>query len=1232
MKKLLNLFSFCLLSYLLFATDAPVNTYPTNATANMPVEVALDWSAVTGNTGYIYQLDTVPTFDSPLLFEDDAAINTSTATVSDLYFGKTYYWRAATKTAVDTSVWSATWNFTTIDYIDNETPANASIDMPVSLNIDWDPVTGNTGYIYQYDTVNTFDSPLFYHGNSATNNSNADIANLYFGTTYYWRAAAKNTVDTSQWSPIWSFTTIDQIYNTSPANGSTEQNLTLNLDWDAVTGNTGYLYKVDTVISFDSPALVEGTSSINSSNIDITNLYFGQTYYWKAAAKNAVDTSLWTIPWSYTTKSTINLVSPADGIINQPVYLQLDWSTLTGATYYDVECDTSINFDSPVYTYNSTMSSYFYESELQFNATYYWRVRARNSYDTTQWSVIRSFTTKDVLSLISPSDGATEQDVYLQLDWSSITGTNTYQVILDTLNTFDSPIYQMYETGNSYQYVNSLHYGTEYFWKVRACHVNDTSNWSVIWSFTTNDDINFVAPTNGASSQDVYVQLDWSVLYGSGTYQIEIDTVNTFDSPEYNFDEQSSSYTYASNLLFGQTYYWHVRGCHVNDTSQWSATWSFTTADGIVLTAPSNGATNQSVYMMIDWSYFTGCASYDWEVDTTINFNSTLYQNGNASNSYDYATNLYYNTEYFWRVRGLHSQDTTQWSDIWSFTTNNGITLTSPANGATNISISPVLDYYYSEGCLGYLCEVDTSLYFNSDVYQLFESSAGTSQVSASGLLYGTTYYWRAAPRNAVDTAGWSPVWSFTTAYELTDAPVLISPADESIDISYTAANLDWNASTGAVTYQYQYSADPTFETGVHSYNTSMISGTFTDLYPHTTYYWRVRGANANGYSPWSEVWEFTTESADLVPPVLVSPTDNAINVDPDNIIIDWNSVFGASGYIYEITDDENFVSGVVTQMVTETYKEVLGLAYGTEYFWRVKSTDGAVESDWSEVWSFTTEYLWLNTPVLVSPADNTTDLDFNSVTINWNSVAGASSYIYEYSTDETFVSDVTSDIITAILFEILSLDPNTEYFWRIKATDGMLESAWSEVWSFTTIIDNLDAPLLLSPTNNSSELDIDLVTLDWESVTNATDYTYEYSTDETFASNVQTATVSNTQIDILSLAPETQYFWRVKASYSTVESVWSEVWNFTTESDINVALPKISNYNIYPNPSNGIVYIEMDEMRSIRVLDITGKVIIDSDFNDNHYQLDLGGHPDGIYFIEISTNNYKIIEKLIIE
>lgn len=1232
MKKIFTILLAVFASYSLFAIDAPVNTSPANGTINQPVEVILDWSAVTGNTGYIYQLDTIPTFDSPILLEGAAAINNSNATVNNLYFGTTYYWRAATKTAIDTSDWSVTWSFTTIDNIDNETPNNASIDMPVSLNIDWDPVTGNFGYIYQYDTVNTFNSPLFYHGNSSINTSNADITNLYFGTTYYWHAAAKNSVDTSQWTPTWNFTTIDQIYNASPSDGSTNQYVSLNLDWDGVTGNTGYIYMLDTVASFDSPLLEYGNSAINSSNIDVNSLLFGQTYYWKAAAKNSVDTSLWTNPWSFTTMNYVNLVSPTNGATNQPVYLQLDWSSVTGATYYDVECDTSINFDSPIYSYNSTTSSYFYESGLQYGATYYWRARARHSADTTEWSEIRSFTTSDILSLVSPTDGALDQDVYLQLDWTGLTGTVTYQVAVDTLNSFDSPVYQMYETGNSYQYINSLHYGTEYFWKVRACHANDTSSWSAIRSFTTTDNINLVSPSNGSTNQDVYIQLDWGTLTGSGTYQVELDTVNTFDSPEYQINETGNSYYYQSELLFGETYYWRVRACHINDTSEWSVIWSFSTRDEIYLTSPSNGATNQDVYLMLDWAYFSGCSTYDWEIDTSANFDSGLYQNGNTGNSYIYVSDLYYNTVYYWRARGVHSEDITEWSETWTFTTNNGITLTSPSNGATNISISPTLDYYYSVGCLGYLCEVDTSVNFNSAEYQLFESPSGTSQVSASGLLYGTEYYWRAAPRNANDTADWSPVWSFTTAYELTDAPILISPADESLGISYTAANLDWNSSSGAVTYQYQYTADPSFETGIHSYVTSMLSGTLTGLYPHTTYYWRVRGANANGYSPWSEVWEFTTESADLVPPVLVSPFDDAINIDPDNVTIDWNSVFGASGYIYEITDDENFVSGIVTQMVTETYKEVLGLAYGTEYFWRVKSTDGEVESDWSEVWSFTTEYLWLNAPELVSPADNSIDLDYNSITIDWNSVAGASSYIYEYSTDETFVSDVTSDIVTATSFEIISLNPDTEYFWRIKATDGVLESVWSEVWSFSTIIDNLDTPVLLSPSNISTNLDFDLITLDWEPVTNATEYTYEYSTDETFTTDIQTATISNTQIDILSLTPETQYFWRVKASYETVESAWSEVWNFTTEEYIKVVLSEINNYNIYPNPSNGIVYIEMDEMRSIKVFDITGKVVVDVDINANNYQLNLENCPAGIYFIEINTKTNKVVKKLIIE
>ncbi len=1099
----------------------------------------LDWSTVSGNTGYIYQIDIVATFDSPMLIEGDAAINFSNANVNSLRFGQIYYWRAATKTATDTSNWSATTSFTTQSGISNTSPSNGSTNQPVSVNLDWSAIGGNTGYIYQIDTTDTFDSSFYVEGTSAINSSNINVTSLYFGTTYYWRAAAINSVDTSEWSPVWSFTTQSGISNTSPSNGSTNQPIDVNLDWSAIGGNTGYIYQIDTTDTFDSSFYVEGTSAINSSNINVTSLYFGTTYYWRAAAINSVDTSEWSPVWSFTTLNNLNLVSPSNGAINQNVYLELDWTGTVGIYSYEVEIDTINTFNSSAFQLNVTTSSYFYQSELLF--------------------------------------------------------------------------------------------GQEYFWRVRACHINDTSEWSEIRNFTTMDTIYLVSPTNGATNQNLYLELDWAIVTGSNLYQVEIDIVNTFNSSALQLNETTSSYFYQSELLFGQEYFWRVRACHINDTSVWSEIRNFTTKNTIYLLSPTNGSINQNVYLELDWPILTGCSEYEWEIDTSANFNSGLNQNGTTTNSYIYVSNLLYNTTYYWRVKGRHAADMSEWSDVWTFTTHNNINLTSPSNGATNILVAPILNYASSVGSLGYLCEIDTSQNFNSTVYQLLESNSATSQVNASGLLYGTTYYWRAATRNAVDTSGWSNIWSFTTAYELTDAPVLLSPADESVNIPYTSTSVQWNASSGAVTYQYQYSKNANFETGVHSFVTSMLSGTFTGLYPHTTYYWRVRGANANGYSPWSQIWEFKTESANLTPPTLVSPANNSDNVDTDNVIINWSSVFGASSYIFEITEDENFISGVVTQMILETEKEIIGLAYGTQYFWRVKSSDGAVESDWSEIWTFTTETFSLNAPILISPANNSINIDFNLVTIDWNDVVGASSYIYEYSTDGTFTTNVSTDILATSVLEITGLLPGTEYFWRIKASNGTLDSDWSETWSFKTIIDNLDTPVLVTPANNSINLDFNLVTLDWEVVSNASNYTYELSLDEDFTNIVQSDNLSNTYIDILNLNPETQYFWHVKSHYETIESDWSEVWNFTTDISIEIIENLQSELKVYPNPNNGIFKIEGNNIQKVIIIDIASKLVYENGISQLLYDIDISKLKSGIYFIEVIILDKKISKKIVV-
>ncbi|MDD2637010.1 MAG: hypothetical protein PHW82_16070, partial [Bacteroidales bacterium] len=451
-----------------------------------------------------------------------------------------------------------------IDTPTNISPTNGATNISVAPNIDWTAVGGNSGYIYQIDTTVTFDSPILMEGNTAVNTSNANVSSLRFGQTYYWRAATKSAVDTSNWSAVTSFTTQSAITNTSPSNESTNQPININLDWSSIGGNTGYIYQLDTLSTFNSSVYIEGNSTTNYSNINVSSLYFGATYYWRAAAINLVDTSEWSPIWSFTTTDTIYLSSPANEAINQNVHLELDWASLFGSEKYQVELDTSDFFNSTELRINETTNSYFYHSQLLFGQKYYWRVRACHINDTSNWSEIRSFTTTDTIYLSSPANEAINQNVHLELDWASLFGSEEYQVELDTSDFFNSTELRINETTSSYFYHSQLLFGQKYYWRVRASHINDTSNWSEIRSFTTTDTIYLSSPANEAIDQNVHLELDWASLFGSEKYQVELDTSDFFNSTELRINETINSYFYHSQLLFGQKYYWRVRASHIN--------------------------------------------------------------------------------------------------------------------------------------------------------------------------------------------------------------------------------------------------------------------------------------------------------------------------------------------------------------------------------------------------------------------------------------------------------------------------------------------------------------------------------------------------------------------------------------------------------------------------------------------------------------------------------------------
>jgi len=89
--------------------------------------------------------------------------------------------------------------------------------------------------------------------------------------------------------------------------------------------------------------------------------------------------------------------------------------------------------------------------------------------------------------------------------------------------------------------------------------------------------------------------------------------------------------------------------------------------------------------------------------------------------------------------------------------------------------------------------------------------------------------------------------------------------------------------------------------------------------------------------------------------------------------------------------------------------------------------------------------------PLLQSPADGVTGVAI-PVTMSWQPAAGATSYRLQLAIDANFSQPVVDQSgISQTSRSVSGLNPFTQYFWRVNATNPMGTSDWSQSWSFTT-------------------------------------------------------------------------------------------------------------------------------------------------------------------------------------
>jgi len=116
-----------------------------------------------------------------------------------------------------------------------------------------------------------------------------------------------------------------------------------------------------------------------------------------------------------------------------------------------------------------------------------------------------------------------------------------------------------------------------------------------------------------------------------------------------------------------------------------------------------------------------------------------------------------------------------------------------------------------------------------------------------------------------------------------------------------------------------------------------------------------------------------------------------------------------------------------------------------------------------------------------------------------------------------------------------------------VKAYNGNYISDFSGGFNFTTIIENPNFPVLLSPPNGSVNQPLN-TTFSWEPVASATSYRLQISADSLFSSFVVNDSTITATSKLVNLPNSNQkYFWRVQAKNIGGYGPFSDVWYLIT-------------------------------------------------------------------------------------
>lgn len=318
----------------------------------------------------------------------------------------------------------------------------------------------------------------------------------------------------------------------------------------------------------------------------------------------------------------------------------------------------------------------------------------------------------------------------------------------------------------------------------------------------------------------------------------------------------------------------------------------------------------------------------------------------------------------------------------------------SPADGATNVSQTPTLQWNAVSGSSGYAIFMGlagtTSACNGQPV-----ATATTNSFMPPKLQAGTSYEWRVEAYNSNGCPGtFSVCTKFTTAAPTVCNPAgafsLTSPANNST-VTTDKPTLQWSPSSGADKYfihigvanpPVPQSSDPQVSGSNTSYtvNTSLASG---------TYYWYVDAFPSCGTAgkASSSVSKFTVTTCPTMGTTPTTPAPGATNVTSP-VTFKWTPVNGTSGYNLYVQDE-------LVTTTTDTQATVAEPA-GSSLTWYVDAlykNCNPVRSPKSSFQTASATVCPTGSITLSTPTPGATLSGDSKVAFSWTPINGATAY-----------------------------------------------------------------------------------------------------------------------------------------------------------------------------------------------------------------------------------------------